>query len=200
MSVLANNFKMKFAGLLRGLLRHGENSENTGVQTMPPALVTQIQAAAHVPTVAATPQPVTAPVIHAPIAAQVADISEVEMPLLPILEKLPPDLRSKWMIGGTNLGEANVCISVEKILPQLALGTVKITFGELRTAAPGLFRMGEEYDSLPIVLPLNDILARLNPMMLARNPGQKTITAPSEIAGPFGSGAQDVTFANTLLK
>jgi predicted regulator of Ras-like GTPase activity (Roadblock/LC7/MglB family) len=200
MSVLANNFKMKFAGLLRGLLRHVDNSGDGGVQTLPSALVTPLQPATHVPAVTATPQPATAPVTHASMTAQVTDISEVEMPLLPILEKLPPDLRSKWMVGGTNLGEANVCISVEKILPQLALGTVKITFGELRTAAPGLFRMGEEYDSLPIVLPLNDILARLNPMLLARNPGQKTITAPPEIAGPFGSGAQGVTFANTLLK
>jgi predicted regulator of Ras-like GTPase activity (Roadblock/LC7/MglB family) len=200
MSVLANNFKMKFAGLLRGLLRHVDNTENAGVQPMPSAFAPPPQPAAPVPAVAAALQPTTAPMAQEPIEEPISDMSEVEMPLLPILEKLPPDLRSKWMIGGTNLGAANVCISVEKILPQLALGTVKITFGELRTAAPGLFRMGEEYDSLPIVLPLNDVLARLNPMLLARNPGQKTITAPPEIAGPFGSGAQGVTFANTLLK
>jgi predicted regulator of Ras-like GTPase activity (Roadblock/LC7/MglB family) len=203
MSVLANNFKMKFAGLLRGLLRHVDGDENGGVQPMPSAPIPSAQPATHVPVIAAAPQPVAASMMPDPTTAQVADtsdLSEVEMPLLPILEKLPPDLRAKWMIGGTNLGAANVCISVEKILPQLALGTVKITFGELRTAAPGLFRMGEEYDSLPIVLPLNDILARLNPMLLARNPGQKTIAAPPEIAGPFGSGAQGVTFANTLLK
>jgi predicted regulator of Ras-like GTPase activity (Roadblock/LC7/MglB family) len=205
MSVLANNFKTKFAGLLRGLLRHVDSSEDGGGQTMPSALSPQPQPATQVPLAATAPQPMAAPATYAPamsapMAAPEADISEVEMPLLPILEKLPPDLRSKWMVGGTNLGAANVCISVEKILPQLAQGAVKITFGELRNAAPGLFRMGEEYDSLPIVLPLNDILARLHPILLARNPGQRTVTAPPEIAGPFGSGAQGVSFANTLLK
>ena len=205
MSVLANNFKMKFAGLLRGLLRKVDNTEDTGMHSMPPFQAAPLQSTAHVPVVDTPSQPqVThaafASAAQAPATTEAADISEVEMPLLPILEKLPPDLRSKWMIGGTNLGAANICISVEKIMPQLALGTVKITFGELRTAAPGLFRMGEEYDSLPIVLPLNDVLARLNPMLLARNPGQKAVTAPPEISGPFGSGAQGVTFANTLLK
>jgi predicted regulator of Ras-like GTPase activity (Roadblock/LC7/MglB family) len=201
MSVLANNFKTKFAGLLRGLLRHVDGGEENGVeQTVSSAPTASSQPMTYAPTAAAIPQPMTAPATPMPIAEQVPDISEVEMPLLPILEKLPPDLRSKWMVGGTNLGAANVCISVEKILPQLAQGAVKITFGELRSAAPGLFRMGEEYDSLPIVLPLNDILARLNPMMLARTPGQKAITPPPEIAGPFGSGAQGVTFANTLMK
>jgi hypothetical protein len=205
MSVLANNFKTKFAGLLRGLLRHVDSSEGAGAQAMPSALSPQPQPATQVPLAAMAPQPMDDPATYAtamsaPMAAPETDISEVEMPLLPILEKLPPDLRSKWMVGGTNLGAANVCISVEKILPQLAQGAVKITFGELRNAAPGLFRMGEEYDSLPIVLPLNDILARLNPMLLARNPGQRTVIAPPEIAGPFGSGAQGVSFANTLLK
>jgi predicted regulator of Ras-like GTPase activity (Roadblock/LC7/MglB family) len=208
MSALANNFKTKFAGLLRGLLRHVDSGEETGGQTMPSALIPQSEPAPYAPMVDATSQPMTAPATHipgmqAPIAAQAAnesDMSEVEMPLLPILEKLPPDLRSKWMVGGTNLGAANVCISVDKILPQLSQGAVNITFGELRCAAPGLFRMGEEYDSLPIVLPLGDVLARLNPILLARNPGQRAITPPPEIAGPFGSGAQGVTFANTLLK
>jgi predicted regulator of Ras-like GTPase activity (Roadblock/LC7/MglB family) len=200
MSVLANNFKMKFAGLLRGLLRHVDSAEDAGVQTMPSTFAPPPQPTAHVPAVAVAPQPMAAYEPPAPPTEPVDDVSEVEMPLLPILEKLPPDLRSKWMIGGTNLGAASVCISVEKILPQLALGTVKITFGELRTAAPGLFRMGEEYDSLPIVLPLNEVLARLNPILLSRHPGQRAIAAPPEIAGPFGTGAQGVTFANTLLK
>jgi predicted regulator of Ras-like GTPase activity (Roadblock/LC7/MglB family) len=115
------------------------------------------------------------------------------MPLLPILEKLPPDLRSKWLLGGVDLRQATVSISVEKVLPQLALGAVKITFGELRHAAPSLFRTGEEYDSLPIALPLNEVLSRLNPTLIARNPAQKAVTAPAEVAEPFGPGGQGAT-------
>jgi hypothetical protein len=201
MSALANNFKTKFAGLLRGMLRRVDSSEVAEPQTARP-----VNTAAPLPTAAA---PVVAPtqtipaVATAPppsLAVPIQNVSELEMPLLPILEKLPPDLRSKWTMGGVNLSEANICIAVDKVLPQLAQGTVKITFGELRSAAPNLFRMGEEYDSLPIVLPLNDILARLNPAMLVRNSPQKTISAPSEISGPFGTGAQGVMFTTAPLK
>ena len=197
MSVLANNFKMKFAGLLRGLLRRVDGNENAESQTVRPVAAANLQQPAMVPPVAPV-QPPSATM--APPPARTPNASELEMPLLPILEKLPPDLRSKWTTGGVNLEQASICIAVEKVLPQLALGAVKITFGELRQAAPQLFRTGEQYDSLPIMLPLNDVLARLNPALLPRNSGQRTVAAPTDIAGPFGTGTQGVTFANTLLK
>lgn len=200
MSALANNFKTKFAGLLRGMLRRVDGGEATEPQTMRP-----VSTAAPLPTAAAPvaapsqPFPTTAPAPSSPMPAHLDSASELEMPLLPILEKLPPDLR-KWTMGGANLSGANICISVEKVLPQLAQGTVKITFGELRTAAPNIFRMGEEYDSLPIVLPLNDVLSRLNPALLIRHLPQKTVSAPSEISGPFGAGGQGVAFTTAPLK
>lgn len=206
MSVMANNFKMKFAGLLRGLLRRVDGNEEMEPQTMRSAV---IASAPPTPSfVTSSPAPVAAaPSERAIMSTSPAstptrpdNMSDLEMPLLPILEKLPPDIRSKWMIGGMNLEQANICISVEKVLPQLALGAVKITFGELRHAAPALFRMGEEYDSLPIVLPLNDVLARLNPALLARATAQKAISAPSDVAGPFGTGAQGVAFTNSPVK
>lgn len=203
MSVLANNFKMKFAGLLRGMLRRVDNGEATEPQSTRPPVAAAPQPAAYAH-MAAEPsaQPVAAPSapVYAPAPAQNDSLADLEMPLLPILEKLPPDLRSKWMVGGVNLDQACILISVEKVLPQLALGAVKITFGELRNAAPNLFRMGEEYDSLPIVLPLNDVLARLNPALIARSAAHKTVAAPADIAGPFSSGAQGVSFSNTPLK
>lgn len=208
MSVLANNFKMKFAGLLRGLLRRVDVRESNGAEWAHPTIAQAPQ-----PVVPAEPTPpaggtlqamqlatAAAPVPPDPKPARSASMSELEMPLQLILDKLPPDLRSKWTLGGVDLTQANVSISVEKVLPQLATGVVKITFGELRRAAPDLFRAGEEYDSLPITLPLNDVLGRLNPALLARNPGQKTLTAPADVVAPFGVGAQGVTFASTLLK
>jgi hypothetical protein len=201
MSALANNFKTKFAGLLRGMLRRVDGSEVTDPQTVRPVTTAAPLPTAAAPVVAASqPFPAIAPAPQSPIPAHFESGSELEMPLLPILEKLPPDLRSKSFTGGVNLTGANICISVEKVLPQLAQGTVKITFGELRSAAPNLFRMGEEYDSLPIVLPLNDVLARLNPALLVRHLPQRTISAPSEISGPFGAGAQGVAFTTAPLK
>src|SRR6516165_2423857 len=134
MSALANNFKTKFAGLLRGMLRRVDGSEVAEPQTIRP-----VSTAAPLPTaagpVAATAQsfPAVAPAPYSPLPARAATGTELEMPLLPIFEKLPPDLRSKSMTSGANLAAASICISVEKVLPQLAQGTVKITFGELRS-------------------------------------------------------------------
>lgn len=204
MSALANNFKMKFAGLLRGLLRRVDNGEDAEPQMVRPATIAVPQQTLSTPVapVAPPPQPAIAPAPPSPRPARIANtnMSDLEMPLLPILEKLPPDVRSKWMLGGVDLSQASIAISLEKILPQLALGAVKITFGELRNAAPSLFRTGEEYDSLPIALPLNEVLARLNPAMIARNPAQRAVTAPPDIAAPFGPNAHGVTVSNTLLK
>jgi hypothetical protein len=200
MSVLANNFKMKFAGLLRGLLRRVDSSEQREPQSARPTFAHEPAPVAPPPVVAASPEPVVPPVPPAPKTIKSESMSELEMPLMPILEKLPPDIRSKWTLGGLDLTQANISISVEKVLPQLAVGVVKITFGELRTAAPDLFRTGEEYDSLPITLPLNDVLARLNPALLARSTGQRVVTAPAEITAPFGVGAQGVTFTSAAMK
>src|SRR5215469_5716863 len=123
MSELANNFKSKFAGLLRGLLRRvdDENSEPQSVHPVSGSFPHQpavAPAASH----AARPQPNYA----APVRTAPPSMSELEMPLLPILEKLPADLRAKSMTAGLNLGQASISISVEKVLPQLALGAVKI--------------------------------------------------------------------------
>ena len=71
--------------------------------------------------------------------------------------------------------------------------SVKITFGELRQAAPTLFNIDEEYDSLPVILPLNEILARLNFNSLTRNPAQKHLEVPAEITGPFSGRGEGVS-------
>jgi len=204
MSALANNFKKNFAGLLRGLLRKVDNSDYADPQpdrplhqTMPGSIpqapasvVSELQSVPGDPRLQAPdPLPYAGAHAHAPARAQSQNISELEMPLMPILERLPADLQSKWMLGGVDLQQATISVPVKKVLPQLALGAVKITFGELRAAAPNLFRTGEEYDSLPIALPLNEVLSRLNPSLIPRNPTQRTVAAPPmDIAEPFGPG------------
>lgn len=210
MSALANNFKKNFAGLLRGLLRKVDTSDYADPQPAQPlhrqhmpgsapnpaavaGAVSELQSVPGDPRLQAIPDPLPYAGAHAhpqgQVGAQSQSVSELEMPLLPILERLPADLRSKWMLGGVDLQQATISVPVKKVLPQLALGAVKITFGELRTAAPTLFRTGEEYDSLPIALPLNEVLSRLNPSLIPRNPTQRTVAAPPmDIAEPFGPG------------
>jgi hypothetical protein len=211
MSALANNFKKNFAGLLRGLLRKVDNSdfadpqsEHRPLQRQPmggsvpqpdstAAIVSDLHSVPGDPRL----QAVSEPGQYAAAPARGGNISELEMPLMPILERLPADLRSKWMLGGVDLQQATISVPVKKVLPQLALGAVKITFGELRTAAPSLFRTGEEYDSLPIALPLNEVLARLNPALIPRNPSQRTVAPPTDIAAPFGPGGHGAALATT---
>jgi predicted regulator of Ras-like GTPase activity (Roadblock/LC7/MglB family) len=92
-------------------------------------------------------------------------------------------------------------VPIESILSQLATGSVKITFGELRRAAPGVFvHTGGENDSRPVTLPLNEILSRLNPMILSRRATQKQTEVADEITGPFSAHAQGITFTAAPIK
>ena len=86
-----------------------------------------------------------------------------------------------------------IAVPLEKILTQLAFGSVKIAFGELRKAAPGVFvNSGGEHDHKPVMLPLNEILTRLNPALLSRRSTQKQVEVTEDITGPFGAGGEGV--------
>ena len=202
MSPMPNGVKTRFAGLLRELLRRfDENETGADISQIPRPVAPAVPPSPPVPisqTVTPQPKPAAPPAISRPTPNE--DITEVELTLPSVLENLPPRLRSRLTLTGTDLSRASISISVGKIMPQLALGVVKITFGELRQAAPSLFNIDEEYDSLPVVLPLNEILARLSPNFLIRNPAQKTIAVPEEIAGPFSNGAQGVSISTASLK
>jgi len=153
-----------------------------------------------VPQVAPQPsRPVVPPPVSKPLSPA-ENITEVELPLPSVLQSLPPRLHARLTLTGDDLSRASISIAVSKIMPQLALGTVKITFGELRQAAPDLFNIDEEYDSLPVVLPLHEILARLSSNFLIRNPAQKTIAVPEDIAGPFSGRGEGVSICTTPLK
>lgn len=129
-----------------------------------------------------------------------ANTSELELPLQSILENLPPQLHARLTLTDADLSRASISVSIEKIMPQLASGVVKITFGELRQAAPSLFNVDEEYDSLPVVLPLSKVLARLSSHSLIRNPSQKHIEVPADISGPFSGRGEGVSISKTPVK
>ena len=177
---MATSVKSKFAGLLRGLLR-------------------QLDDRAPMPT-----PPVAAPLVL-PVATPAAQFSTpppvttdgIQLPLAPVVASLPLDLRAKLMAvpAGTT-----ICLPLETVISQLAFGAVKISFGELRQLAPGVFaNSGGEHDHRPVNLPLHEILARLNPALLARRPVQKTEVA-GDIAGPFDGRGRGITFTTHPLK
>ena len=143
------------------------------------------------------PAPVAAP---APAPAAPAKSDEIQLPITPILTSLPLDLRAK--IVGSNTVGMMISIPVDKVLAQLATGSVRITFGELRQLAPGVFAsFGGECDAKPVTLPLNQILAQLNPALLARRAAQKKQAELSdEIISPFNAGGEGLSISTGKMK
>jgi predicted regulator of Ras-like GTPase activity (Roadblock/LC7/MglB family) len=196
MRVMPKIMKTKFVGLLRGLLQRFDESEVNAVELRRP-----ITAAAPppqpTPAVSGQPQPVFTPP-STPVENP-AEADELELPLQTVLAALPMDLRAKIMQMPP--AGATMIIAIEKVLSQLAHGSVKISFGELRQAAPSLFaNSGGENDSRPVSLPLNEILARLNPGLLSRRSTQRKVEVADDITGPFDGRGQGITFTTVPLK
>jgi predicted regulator of Ras-like GTPase activity (Roadblock/LC7/MglB family) len=185
--------KTKFIGLLRDLLRRFDESEARSMEL--PRPVTAATPFVTAPPAAAAPPPSmsTSP------PARPENENELELPLQTVLAALPIDLRAKIMQAPP--AGATMVLPIERVLSQLAHGSVKINFGELRVAAPNLFvNSGGENDSRPVTLPLNEILARLNLALLSRRPVQKSVEVDDDVTGPFEGGGQGITFTTTPLK
>jgi predicted regulator of Ras-like GTPase activity (Roadblock/LC7/MglB family) len=129
------------------------------------------------------PRPVT------PIAA---DGDCVQVSLASVFSTLPVELKSRVL--QPNVGTATMSISVERVLPQLASGSVKLPFGEIRMAAPQLFSPAADADHVPVALPLSDILRQVNPSLLVRRQQQKSVDVPEEIHSPFGEEGAPLAF------
>src|ERR1039458_1032032 len=179
MSAMTNSVKIKFAVWLRSLLRRFDDDETTAPQT------------SRALAVAAPPVTVVPASTTPPVPAETENPDEMQLPLRSILAAMPMDLRRKVM--QTPPAGMIMAVPLEKILTQLAFGSVKIAFGELRTAAPGVFvNSGGEHDHKPVMLPLNEILTRLNPALLSRRSAQKQVEVTEDITGPFGANAEGV--------
>src|SRR5262245_21538357 len=97
----------------------------------------------------------------------------VEVYLHKVLAGLPLDLQPR--IRRRNIGEQTICVPVEKILAQLSQGAVKISFGELRQAAPGVFTDEEDQDWVMVELPLADILTQVDVASIRRHRIQRRV-------------------------
>ncbi len=191
-TIMALSVKLPFAGLFRRFFG--------------PAEITLAAAA----NAAAAASPMANPFPPAPAVARSAakalpsthhlpvSENEIEIPLATVVSGLPLELRAKIMSAPS--ARATIRLQAEKILSQLSTGTVKISFGELRQLAPGLIaNSGGEHDSRTVNLPLQEILARINPALLARRP-VKTISVADDIAGPFADRGHGINFTSHPLK
>ena len=117
----------------------------------------------------------------------------IELPLQPLLDGLPLGLQPR--LKNPNAGALTIAIPLEKILAQISRGAVKITFGELRQAAPDLFTPEDDRDGESVAVPLGEILARLNPALITRRRVQKQVEVPADISSPFDQRNQGLIFS-----
>jgi hypothetical protein len=192
---MSNTVKTRFAGLLRSLLRRFEDDEAGQAESRRPVT-------AGAPPVTALPVPAEQPVHPQPAFVPPpfsANPNELQLALQPILAVLPMELRAK--VVPANTAGMTISIPVEKALAQLATGSVKITFGELRHAVPAVFvNSGGEHDARLVTLPLKQVLAQINPARLSRRSAQKPVQVADDITGPFDARGQGFTFSTTSLK
>ena len=184
--------KSKFAGLFRGLFRRSDQGEAE------PA-ARPVTAAAPVASPAPNENhPATATAAAAGLPSDTADMDKLTLPLAPIIASLPMELRAKIMSVPTP--DRTISLPIEEVTAQLAFGAVKISFGELRKLATGVFsNSGGEQDEKAVNLPLNEILARMNPALLARR-ARKKVEVAEDISGPFGGRESSVIFSAQPLK
>ena len=112
----------------------------------------------------------------------------VPLPLEAILNELPLELHPRLRWRG--VGGQTISIPLETILPQLARGAVKTSFGALRQSAPQVFSQETDGDNVQVTLPLGEILSRLNPAFILRRRSQRQVEVPEEISSPFGPRGQ----------
>ncbi len=170
--------KLKMAGFFKAAYRWlRDEPETTPSQIETPAPVTP--APPPPPPSNPRPQPAT------PKATVLPNEDTLHLPLQPVLDTLPAELKSK--VRQQTVGPLTIPIPLAKIIPQLPQGAVRISFGELRLAAPGVFFLATDSDHVSIALPLSEILPRLSVAKLARRSDQKTVEVPDEVTSPFGA-------------
>jgi predicted regulator of Ras-like GTPase activity (Roadblock/LC7/MglB family) len=187
MSASSNGRNSGFLGYLKGLFRTRGNAVAEASCGDTELLV----AASAPPPAAIEPAPIAAePVPTSPDAGAVPSIA---IPLQSVLNTLPTELRSK--VRSQTAGRETVSVSLDKILSQLGQGLVYIPFGDIRSAAPHVFAPGSENDQVPVALPLNEILSRINPALLIRRTSQRQVEIPAEISSPFDTKGQALSIS-----
>lgn len=191
---------MKLFNLMKGIFRkptHASEAEDSvsyeGYAEEAPIESMEPQVEPQVMEYAAPQRPVAAPV-----AAKVdVDSSEMVLPLSSMVASFPVELQQR--IRMDRVGETSVAFPLDKIMSQLPQGLVRVTFGEIRQAAPHAFTGGADRDFVMITLPLGELVSRLRPAMLSRRAARQ-VEVPDEVASPFAGGGQGLVLGKALDK
>ena len=137
--------------------------------------------------------PATPPQVRSHAASSQPRARGVQVSLQGILANLPLELQPHVL--QTDVGSLSISVPLEKVLAQLSKGTVRIPFGEVRQAAPSVFTNDSERDRVLVMLPLSEIVPRLNPALIQRRRVQKHVEVPREISSPFDQENQGLIFS-----
>jgi predicted regulator of Ras-like GTPase activity (Roadblock/LC7/MglB family) len=175
-------------GFLKNLLRKApetsaENYDETASETVATAA----------PPAAPKPPVFKAPPLRRNGAPPSTNGKGIDISLQSIIQGLPLELQPR--VRRTDVGDANITIPLEKVLAQLSRGAVKVSFGELRQAAPDVFTAQNDRDRVLVCLPLADILTKLNPALIARRRVQRQVEVPAEISSPFDPNGNGLAFS-----
>jgi len=94
------------------------------------------------------------------------------------------------------IADVSIAFPLQKIVSQLSQGLVRVSFGEIRQAEPVAFTGGSDRDYVMVTLPLNELISRLGPAMLALK-SRKQPEIPEEIASPFGMRGEGLSVSKT---
>lgn len=189
MSASSNGGKSGFFGILKGLFRKSDAASNIDDQAE--AFATSAPMAP--PPVEVAPAPAPARRAHSNGNGSTTGIAGIAIPLQSILNGLPGELRAKVRVQA--VGDLTINVALDKVLSQLSHGVVEVPFGDIRQAAPHVFAPGVESDQVPVPLPLNEVLSRINPALLVRRGAQRQVEVPSEITSPFDSPGQELSIS-----
>src|SRR5438034_1120711 len=104
----------------------------------------------------------------------------ISIPLVSVLVRLPEALKPKNNAAASP--GVSILVPIQTITDQLQRGCVKISFKELKQAAPaGIFGESSNEDSALVELPIREIIPRINPACLKPRFEQKRIEVPPEI-------------------
>ena len=197
MSATTEGGKTRLFGFLKGLFRRAES--NGAEAPAPAATPPRVKSPPGAPRPAPAPRPPQNGTSNNGnghgngTSAPRRSGAVVPVSLQSVIAALPLELRGR--VKQEDVGDLTISVPLEKVLSQLAHGSVKVPFGEVRQAAQHIFEAGAEFDRLPVILPLNEILAQLNPALLVRRTVQKQVEVPAEIVSPFEAKGQGLVFS-----
>lgn len=136
------------------------------------------------------PSPVERTAEAAPASSTPAPKSQeppitLALPIVSILSRLPKYLTPLVQRHDPQ----SVLVPLTLILPQLPNGIVQLSFGQLRQlAALGTFTDNQNFDTETVVIPLHEVLKRIDPVYFTRRP-QIRFVAPEGVPSLFVKGS-----------